>query len=108
MLEQSYGSRLTQHPTITCAAILRLLRTEGYDLPAPDSDYRIVRSRAGHWQRSEGAWSWWLEWRGQGDRPYQCTDMPGSKWPARECAKPGAFVVGNTIYPASEKAVYHA
>jgi hypothetical protein len=38
----------------------------------------IHRTRAGHWQRSFGAWSWWMECR---DTPYTV----GSKWSATEC-----------------------
>ena len=88
----------TVHPTKTCAAVLRFLRDNGYDLPGPDSNYRIRRLYAGHWQRSEGAWSWALEWAGA-NRPYQCTDMPGSQFPAAMCVKPGATLIGNAIWP---------
>lgn len=95
-----------QHPTKNCKAILKLLRDEGYDLDGPDENWRIVPTRAGHWQRSEGAWSWALEWRGE-DRPACGYVSYGSQFPASECAKPGATIETTrgdvVIYPPNCK-----
>lgn len=45
----------------------------------------IHRTRAGHWQRSGGAWTWWLELvRKDGGLVY---DSFGSQYPATDCAK---------------------
>lgn len=54
---------------------------EVYDLDASE----IHRTRAGHWQRSGGAWSWSLELtRLDGGLVY---DSFGSQWPATDCAR---------------------
>jgi len=94
---------MTLHPTPTCTAIIALLRSQGFDLPGPDRNYRIVRTRAKRRQRSEGALSWKLEWVDDYRRPAppQCRDLPGSQWPAKQCAMPGAIVTGNVIRPSS-------
>lgn len=94
---------MTLHPTPTCTAIIALLRSQGYDLPGPDRNYRIVRTRAKMRQRSEGALSWKLEWVDEyrGAVPPQCRDLPGSQWPAKQCAMPGSRIVDNAIHPAS-------
>jgi len=94
---------MTLHPTPTCTAIIALLRSQGFDLPGPDRNYRIVRTRAKRRQRSEGALSWKLEWVDERRTPVpaQCTDLPGSQWPAKECAMPGARVTDNVILPVS-------
>lgn len=46
----------------TSEKILKLIEAHGYELraerPGPNRTY------AGHWQRSEGAWSWWVELAG--------------------------------------------
>jgi len=71
--------------------ILKLCREAGYDLPGPDENYRISRVRAGHHQRSAGAWSWSLMWDisiapiPSGDA---CGQI-GSRWPASDCVKQG-------------------
>jgi len=94
---------MTLHPTPTCTAILALLRGHGFDLPGPDRNYRISRTRAKLRQRSEGALSWRLQWVDENRRatPPQCVDLPGSQWPAKECAMPGAQVADNLIRPAT-------
>jgi hypothetical protein len=81
------GTGETQHPTKTCAAILKKFRAAGYELPGPDSDYRIRRVHAGHHQRSAGAWSWMLWWEGTGERPLLSYGDLGSRWPASACMK---------------------
>ena len=93
------------HPTRTCAGILKLLREQGVDMPGPDHHYRISRTRAGHWQRSAGAWSWALDWKSDDPRdpnkgrPYQAYQSIGSQWPASQCAKGGFLFDGETFTP---------
>lgn len=87
----------TQHPTKTCAAILKKFRDAGYDLPGPDSAYRIRRVRAGHHQRSAGAWSWMLWWEGTGERPLLSYGDLGSRWAASVCAKEECEVYRNGL-----------
>lgn len=41
----------------TCRKIVDGLKTHGINCP---DDVAIQRTRAGHWQRSAGAWSWFL------------------------------------------------
>lgn len=91
------GTGETQHPTKTCAAILKKFREAGYELPGPDSDYRIRRVRAGHHQRSAGAWSWMLWWEGTGERPLLSYGDLGSRWPASICIKEETYVFRNGL-----------
>lgn len=73
-----------------------------YDLEASG----IHRTRAGHWQRSAGCWSWSLELvRLDGGLVY---DSFGSQWPATECARADSwefYVTGTDkgIVPIKEK-----
>jgi len=78
----------TQHPTRTCRAVLRALRAAGCEIEGPDEHWRITNLRTGHWQRSEGAWSWALDWAGPETRPTHY----GGYWPASECGRPGATI----------------
>lgn len=91
------SSSPTQHPTKTCAAILKIYRDVGYDLPGPDENYRIRRVYAGHHQKSAGAWSWMLWWEGEGDRPLLSFGDMGSRWPAAECIKQPCEVYANGL-----------
>lgn len=52
---------------------------------------KIHRTRAGHWQRSQGAWSWWMDTINGG--------AIGSDNSATECvkAKTLSFIVSNSI-----------
>jgi hypothetical protein len=82
--------RATSHPTRTCRAVLVQLRANGLELGGGDEHYRVTNLRTGPSQRSAGAWSWALDWRGPGpDRTYPGI---GGYWPASLCAKPGASV----------------
>lgn len=45
--------------TRTTLAILQVCRDLGIEVP--DGECAIHRTRAGRWQRSAGAWSWWVE-----------------------------------------------
>ena len=52
------------HPRQTAAernmnTLLAALPALGVDVPA--GGFRVKRTRAGRWQRSQGAWSWWLK-----------------------------------------------
>lgn len=92
-----------KHPSKSCTRLLRFLREQGVELPGPDRHWRIVRTRAGYWQRSAGAWSWSLEWRSDnGDltgAPTAAYHSIGSQYSVSECLKPGACLDGDTIYP---------
>jgi hypothetical protein len=62
-------------------ADLGVLDRDLYDLDKTG----IERTRAGHWQRAGGAWSWSLGLvRRDGGLAY---DSFGSQWTATECAK---------------------
>ncbi len=67
----------------TTEALLAIVRGAGFDLaPGP---WSLYRTRAGHWQRSCGAWSWWIEIDEQPHGNPQ--PMIGSHYPAKEMAR---------------------
>lgn len=71
--------------TRTSIRLCRAIRAAGFELPGADSDYFILRTRAGHWQRSQGAWSWGL-WEIE---PRGKNVELGSQWSVRELLSRG-------------------
>lgn len=71
--------------TRTTAGIVALARELG--VPLPEGTYKLHRTYAGYWQRSEGAWSWWLGGPASDHSAdiYRC--RLGSQWPATEVLK---------------------
>jgi len=70
--------------------LVGLLRSEhGVDI---GPGYQFRRIRAGHWQRSAGAWSWHLQWKDEqgGHREI------GSQWPVSYLLRSGMVVSVNT------------
>ncbi len=66
--------------TSLAARLVRMLIAAGYEWPGGEKNARIRRTHAGHWQRSRGAWSWWLE---PIDRTgFTGATSAGSQWPA--------------------------
>jgi hypothetical protein len=63
--------------------IVSLLERHGIRWPGGPENAVIVRTRAGHWQRSAGAWSWFLL-RKDGET---CYPSVGSQYPASELIK---------------------
>jgi hypothetical protein len=62
----------------------------------PPAGLEIRRTRAGHHQRSNGAWSWYLY------APDQYLEDLGSQWPARELwARRGEIEVRQSAYGVS-------
>lgn len=58
----------------------------GQPLPGGIENACIQRTRAGHWQRSAGAWYWFLYTIVIDGAQHAIPEM-GSQWPARECVK---------------------
>jgi hypothetical protein len=54
------------------------------DSPIEPKDFKVQRTRAGHWQRSEGAWSWTLE---SAAPDLEIREDIGSPYPASEVIK---------------------
>ena len=97
------------HPTETCKKVLAVLRKNGHEIPGPDSNWRINRTYAGHYQRSSGAWAWSLEWEGPLEDPVVrgITGQVGGHWPASVCGRKDSVVEMNefgqvTIRPSAE------
>ena len=61
-------------------------RESGQPFPGGIENACIQRTRAGHWQRSEGAWYWFLSTIVI-DGAQQAIPQMGYQWPARECVK---------------------
>ncbi len=72
-------------PMKTSEKIIKFLREHGIECP---DDVEIRRTRAGYWQRSAGAWSWYL-WS---DTGWAYNLRIGSQHFAKQVAK------GFTIY----------
>jgi hypothetical protein len=54
------------------------------------TDFYIRRTHAGHWQRSEGAWSWTLDLIDTENRSHPSYGLSvGSPWPASHLRKSG-------------------
>lgn len=83
-------------PSLT-ERILKLLREKNIEVPGTDADYELIRTRAGHWQRSEGAWSWYLQKKHSACKKKEPSPSPfvGSIYPARMCIT-SACVIGTT------------
>lgn len=62
--------------------ILKVLKENGYDLGEAEN-WKIQRTYAGHIQRSQGSFSWYLEWVGK--EPCTDTRLFGSYYPASMC-----------------------
>jgi hypothetical protein len=63
------------------------------------STAKIDRLRPGHWQRSEGAWSWALEI--QTVEGGQTFGVCGSQWSATECVKAPYWEIWNSGFDKS-------
>lgn len=73
--------------------IARLI-AEGFISPG---EYRIERTYAGYWQRTEGAWSWELV-RADGGPAFV-----GSQWTVKECLRaPVLEIMGSGLMPVTE------
>lgn len=85
-----YGSGVMSHPTRTCKAVLKRLRSLGVSLPGPDEFYRVINLRTGRHQKAAGAWSWMLLWYGpEGACPAMSPGI-GGYLPASVCATQGS------------------
>jgi hypothetical protein len=69
--------------------IAQQLIDEGY-IDGRSTDFYIRRTHAGHWQRSEGAWSWTLDVIDMNNYSHPArTTQIGSQWPASHIRKVG-------------------
>jgi hypothetical protein len=79
------SSRLTRR-------IVKMLEEYGQTWPGGTENAKIQRTHAGHWQRSSGAWSWYLRPVDLDNNDGHAFPDVGSIWPATEIANPKAEV----------------
>jgi hypothetical protein len=75
-----YGSSPRKKPGAgpSVQKLVQRLRDE-HDLAIPD-DFYFQSTYAGHWQRSAGAWSWWIHYPAEGGGFMEI----GSQWSVTE------------------------
>ena len=79
--------------------IVGILTAAGFQWPGGPANARIVRTRAGHWQRLAGAWSWHLQPVVRDEKHYPSV---GSQHPAKQIARGPTVATWNPIFQSIE------
>ena len=104
-------SRRIPGPTYTSRRLVKILLEAGIELPvlAVKEDRIIIeRTRAGHWQRAQGAWSWCLSSTSEDTSERAELGQIGSCYPVHQIIKMGIADTydspgGLEIFPNLEK-----